>query len=304
MRGVATACASLCLLAAGVIAGCGGRPGTQPSEEYLANLSAWKLAREEGLRKPDGWLTLVGLSWLEDGVNTLGSDPTSDVVFPTGYGARIGEIRVEGEVITLAVPESAGISHSGQTVTTLELSTDASGAPTVLALGSLSFYVIDRGGELGVRIKDRDAEALRRFAGMEYFPVDPSWRVEAHFEAYDEPRTMKVPNVLGSAFDEPVPGVLSFEKDGRRWELFPIGKKDEELFIIFSDATNGVRTYGGGRFLYAGPPGADGSIILDFNRSYNPPCVFTPFATCPLPPPENTLDVEVEAGELNWGSGH
>jgi uncharacterized protein (DUF1684 family) len=294
----------VCLLAAGVIAGGGAKQRARLSEEYLADLNAWKMAREESLRKPDGWLTLVGLSWLEDGVNTLGSDPTSDVVFPSGYGARLGEIRVEEDVITLAASEGAGISHSGEAVTTLELATDASGQPTVLELGSLSFYMIERGDELGVRIKDRDAEALRQFTGMEYFPVDVSWRVEAHFDAYDEPRMMKVPNVLGSAFDEPVPGVLSFEKDGERFALFPIGEKDERLFIIFSDATNGAQTYGGGRFLYAGPPSPDGSIILDFNRSYNPPCVFTPYATCPLPPRENTLDVEVEAGELTWGSGH
>jgi uncharacterized protein (DUF1684 family) len=186
-------------------------------------------------------------------------------------------------------------------VSTVELASDLEDEPTVLELGSLRFHLIDRAGRLGIRVKDTESPALAAFVGMDYFPVDPSWRIVASFEAFDQPKTIEVPNVLGSSFAEPAPGIARFERDGRRWELTPVGEPGEPLFFVFGDATNGGETYGGGRFLSA-PPAANGTVILDFNKAFNPPCVFTPHATCPLPPPQNKLALAVQAGEKTWGA--
>ena len=273
-------------------------------EEYLAALDEWKQSREERLRAPEGWLSLVGLSWLEEGENTLGSDPTSDVVFPPGTGLRLGVIAVSEEGLEIRAAADSGIEQDGVPVTSMQLASDARGEPTVLELGSLSFFVIDRAGRLGVRIRDSKAPALAAFSGMDYFPVESRWVVEGAFRGFDQPRTMKIPNVMGTAFEEIVSGVVQFQLDGRQYELTPVGEQEGELFIVFGDTTNGSETYGGGRFLYAGPPAPDGSLVLDFNRAYNPPCVFTPYATCPLPPPVNNLAVAIRAGEKNWGSKH
>lgn len=299
----AAVCAATSLVAC--LCGCAEPPVPAPLDpDYAAELDEWKRTRDENLRRNDGWLTVVGLSWLEEGVNSLGADPASTVVFPEGVDRHLGQIIVEGESPILEAASDSGIRHRDSEVTTLALETDASGEPTMLTLDSLSFYVIDRAGRLGVRIKDSEAPALTHFSGMDYFPVDARWRIRASFEAFEEPRTIKVPNVVGTAFEEPVPGIVSFEVDGRIFELTPIGEQDGQFFIVFGDETNGTETYGGGRFLYTDPPSPDGTIELDFNAAYNPPCVFTPFATCPLPPPGNRLAIEVRAGEKTYGAPH
>jgi uncharacterized protein (DUF1684 family) len=288
-----------------VLSGCVEPDAVELSdEEYLAHIESWKSEREAELRREDGWLTLVGLFWLEEGANSLGSDPSSDVVFPATTDLSLGELQLEGGVVTIKTAEGAGIEHAGEQVTEMVLQSDADGDPTVLELGSLTFYVIDRGERFGVRVKDSAAKALTTFSGMEYFPVDRSWRIEAQFGAYDEPRTMLVPNVIGTAMEEPVPGVVSFERDGRKFELTPVGEPGDPLFFVFGDLTNGDETYGGGRFLTADWPGDGGVVILDFNLAYNPPCVFSPYATCPLPAAENKLALAIAAGEKAFGSGH
>jgi uncharacterized protein (DUF1684 family) len=182
------------------------------------------------------------------------------------------------------------------------LQPDTSGSPTILQHGSLKFYVIKRSERFGIRVKDSQAKALREFAGMESFPIDPAWRVVARFEPYTPPREITVPNVTGEPTREIVPGALVFEKGGKTFRLEPVAEEgSEELFIIFGDQTNGFETYGAGRFLYAPQPDSAGRVPLDFNIAYNPPCVFTPYATCPLPPPQNKLAVRIEAGEKAYG---
>jgi uncharacterized protein (DUF1684 family) len=284
--------------------------GTRPevvaelSADYVADVETWKKEREASLRREDGWLTLVGLFWLEEGRNTFGSDPASDLVFPAGTPPQLGEFLLEEGVVTLRAAEGSAIGHGGGPVSEMVLQPDSTGDPTILELGSLTFYAIDRVGRFGIRVKDREAEDLRTFKGMDYYPLDPSWRIEARFSAFEEPKTMQVPNFVGTAFEEPVPGVVSFERDGQRLELTPVGEVGAPLFFVFGDTTNGGDTYGGGRFLYADWPTEDGVVVLDFNRAYNPPCVFSPYATCPLPPAENKLKLAVEAGELVYGQGH
>lgn len=275
--------------------------------ELEADVLAWRAERKAGLEKPEGWLTLVGLFWLKPGDGTLGSDPASTYVFPAKAPPRLGTVRYENERVTLVAEPGAGLIVESEPVGTIELATDSDGPPTFVEVGSLVFFAIDRGGKIGLRLRDRESAALQSFRGLDYFPVDASWRVEARLEKHDPPKTVAVPNVLGQISEMPSPGTLVFEHGGRTLRLDPVLEEgDDELFLIFGDRTNGSATYGGGRFLYADPPDADGRVILDFNRAYNPPCVFTPFATCPLPPPGNKLDVAVEAGEKRYtgAAGH
>jgi len=248
-------------------------------------------------------LSLVGLCWLQEGENSFGSDPSSRIVLPAGKTpARIGSILLEkGAVSVRAEPES-GLTADGKTVTSMPLATDSGGGPaTVLKRGSISFYVIARGSRLGVRVKDSEAETRRAFQGIETFPYDERYRVEARFEPYVPAREIAVPNVLGTVETQASPGALVFELEGKSYRLDPVLESGEtELFVIFGDRTNGHETYGGGRFLYA-KLAVGGKTILDFNRAYNPPCVFTPYATCPLPPKENKLPIRIEAGEKTYG---
>ena len=258
--------------------------------------------RDEGLRRPDGWLSLAGLFWLAQGESSFGADPGNDVVFPAEKApARIGVFEVEGRSVRVRIEPGVAVTHEGAPVSELELATDAEGDPTLLELGPLLFHAIERGDRVAIRLKDRESPLIAAFAGMERFPADPSWRVAARLERYDPPKTMMVPNVVGPPLPEPCPGRLVFEHQGESYALEPTGEPGGELFVVFGDATNGAETYGGGRFLYADWPDADGAVVLDFNRAYNPPCVFTPWATCPLPPPQNQLPFRVAAGETTYG---
>ncbi len=274
--------------------------------DYVAEIEAWREQRVGSLTSDDGWLSLVGLYWLEPGDNTFGSTPDNSLIFPEKAPNHAGTFHLADGKVTVDPAPRSGIvlaADPGVPVAGKELASDAQGEPTVLELGSLRFYVIQRGDRVGVRVKDTESPARKAFAGLDYFPIDPAWRVEAHLERA-EGATVPVPNVLGQVEDVPSPGTLVFELPGgggRTFRLRPILEEgSDELFIVFGDPTNGRRTYGGGRFLYADAPGPDGRVVLDFNRAYNPPCSFTPYATCPLPPPGNKLPLAVTAGEEKY----
>jgi uncharacterized protein (DUF1684 family) len=209
-------------------------------------------------------------------------------------------------VVTLDAKPEAGITSEGKGVTTLVLRSDADGKPTLLRLGSLKLFVIKRGEKLGLRVKDKNHKARANFTGLSYFPLDTAFRIDAKFEAYDPPRTIPIANVLGMVDNMTSPGRLVFELKGKSYRLDPVLERgSKQLFIIFGDKTTGKETYGAGRYLYADPPGADGKVILDFNKAHNPSCAFTKFATCPLPPRQNRLAVRIEAGEKKYaGPGH
>jgi uncharacterized protein (DUF1684 family) len=269
-----------------------------------AEVEAWRAGRLARLTAPDGWLSLVGLHWLHAGANTIGSDPGNDIVIE-GVPPRLGRVDlVAGRARLQLDPAATGARIEGSGERAATLLDDSHGQPTIVASGTTRFYLIERNGRHGLRVKDSNARARREFSGIDAFPFDPDWRVEAKWVAFDPPRTLEVPNVLGQVDHFPVPGKAVFERDGRTFELLPVIEEPgaTELFLIFADRTSGKETYGAGRFLYAPMP-RDGRLVLDFNKAYNPPCAFTPYATCPLAPPENRLDVRVSAGEKKYRGG-
>lgn len=272
-------------------------------EDYRHEIEAWHESRIESLRRPTGWLSLVGLHLLPEGSHRLGSGDDCDVSLPEPAPAHVGDLAVEGGVYRFTASPEAGVTHDGEPVDILDLEHDQRPDPTVLAVGSLRFYVIERGDDAYLRVKDTESELLASFEGIERWPVDPDWRIRARWEPYDPPRVVQTPDVLGNRIEEPCPGAAVFELDGSTVRLEPTGDAEEGLFLVFADATNGVESYGGGRFLSVDPP-SNGEVILDFNRAYNPPCVFTPYATCPLPTPANHVDVQIRAGEKMWGEAH
>jgi uncharacterized protein (DUF1684 family) len=276
-------------------------------DEHRRDVEEWYRGRVERLQREDGWLSLVGLFPLSEGRHRIGSASDNECVFPASAPRHAGAIVVEAGVARLEAERGADIRVVGgddTPVERLDLATDASGDPTELVMGSIRFYVIDRPGTLYLRVKDAESPVRREFDGIERFRVDRKWRVPERFERYDPPRRLTMPNAAG--FDEVVdcPGVLAFQIGGREYRLEPISESPEELWIVFGDASNGHDTYGGGRFIYIPAPDAENNTVIDFNRAYNPPCVFTPYATCPLPIRENVLPIRVEAGEKMWGDSH
>jgi uncharacterized protein (DUF1684 family) len=272
------------------------------ADAHRAEIEAWRLARLERLSRPDGWLTLAGLFWLEEGPNPFGSDPANRVVLPAGMPPCMGELVLEGGTVRARLEPGVELTARGKPAAAIALRSDADGEPTVLEYEPISFYVIKRRDRFAVRVKNSANPALLTFTGIDSFPIEPAWRFEARFEPYDPPKEVLVPNVIGGADREKCPGAIVFELGGQIYRLEPVRETGtEDLFVIFGDRTNGSETYGGGRFLYARPPDQDGRVILDFNKAYNPPCVFTPYATCPLPPPGNRLPLRVEAGERAYG---
>jgi uncharacterized protein len=268
----------------------------QSTAAHRAEVAAWRQKRYAALRRPMGWLTLIGLDWLNAGENRLGTDPGVEVSLPSG--PPIAGTITTGDGAPIADAADDLLQHEGRRVRELRLATDAHGEPTLLELGALRLCVIERGQRLAVRTWDPEAPSRSRFEGIPHFPVDERWRLEARLEPGTAGR-VKVPDVLGDVAEEEFPGTIAFDVDGvTHWLQALEGGDDGELWLIFADATNGVETYGGGRFLYTAPPNPDGSVIIDFNMAYNPPCAFSQFATCPLPWQANRLGIRVEAGEL------
>lgn len=268
------------------------------ADDYVLEVEVWRALRVERLRKPDGWLSLAGLFWLHEGANRFGSGTDNDLVFPAKAPSCLGVATWTGGVVQVDL--APGVLVDGQPSARVILDPKAPEGKPLFTSGSLSWYLLNRGGRLAFRLKDRDSEALRNFHGTEWFPVDPAWRVEARLEG--PPHRLEVPSATGARTDEECPGTLVFRVEGRECRLDPL-VEDGRLFVIFSDATSGQETYGAGRFLYAELPDAEGRTVLDFNRAYSPPCAFTPFATCPRPPAQNHLPLAVRAGEKD-PAGH
>src|SRR6185312_7571758 len=264
-------------------------------------IERWHEARIARLTAPDGWLSLVGLEWLKPGGNRLGSAADNDIVLARAP-AHLGTITwAEDGTLSISLEADTGATIDGKTETNAVLLDDSQAAPTTIAFGSVNFIAIDRGGRKGLRVRDSEAQTRTQFVGIERFPVDSAWRVVADWRPLEPPLQLATGTVIGTIENYPAPGKAVFEREGRRFELYPVLELpgDTQPFLIFADATSGKETYGAARFLYADMP-RDGKLVLDFNKAYNPPCAFTPFATCPLAPPENRLDVRVAAGELKY----
>lgn len=275
---------------------------------YEQQIQQWRAGRLERLTAPDGWLSLVGLEWLKEGANRVGSASDNDIVLKVGP-AHLGVASLSRDGSVHFVQAAGGnASIDGKPVHEATLVDDVQagdGTPTTVSFSSASFYVIDRDGRKGLRVKDSGADTRTHFLGIDSFPVDPSWRIEAAWVPAALGETLEMGSVIGTIDKYPVPGKLAFTRDGKHFELLPVIEVpgDTQYFIVFADRTSGKETYGAARFLYIDPP-RDGKVVLDFNKAYNPPCAFTAFATCPLAPPENRLDLRVTAGEKNYRGAH
>lgn len=272
------------------------------ADEHLDDVEAWHAARIARLTAADGWLSLAGLHWLHDGANSVGVGPDVDVRLPDGPPA-LGTLDVSAGGVVARLDATAAPAIDGSPApASVELASDAGGArPTLVRVGRVSFHLIERAGRVAVRVRDPDAPARRAFTRIERYPVDARWRVVARFSPHPSGAAVTVPDVLGTTQAYANPGVLAFDLDGVACSLEAFREPDEdELFLVFGDETNHDETYGGGRYLYAHAPDEADRVVLDFNRAYNPPCAFTPFATCVLPPDRNRLPVRVEAGERRY----
>jgi uncharacterized protein (DUF1684 family) len=281
-----------------VMLGCGQRPS---DDDLVREIETWRAERVERLRAEDGWLTLAGLFWLEPGENRVGSADESSIRLD-GLPEQDGTFLLTDDRTVWAFGGTLAIG--GEPIADARaLASDAQGEADEVEVGAYRLHVIDRSGRLGIRARRPDHPARAAFAGIDAFPVDPAFRVEARLEPFDQPREMAIATVVGTEQRMLAPGELQFELEGRSLSLLPlIGEAGQtELFLIFRDQTSGRETYGAGRFLSADLR-PDGRVTLDFNRAINPPCAFTPFATCPLPPPENQLDIAIRAGERYSGS--
>lgn len=284
-------------------------PSNASAAEVTQQVEQWKQGRLQRLTAPDGWLSLVGLEWLHPGANRVGSAADNDIVLKVGP-AHLGVVTLAADgAVKIALAKDSGASIDGKPAQEATLVDDIqageNGHPTTVAFGTANFYVIERDGRKGLRVKDADAATRKHFLGLDYYPIDPSWRIVADWVPFDPPHKLEIGSVLGTIDKVDVPGKAVFKRDGHTFELLPYQEEPGgELFFVLADRTSGKETYGAARFLYAALP-KDGKVILDFNRAYNPPCAFTEYATCPLAPPENRLDVAITAGEKKYrGSGH
>jgi len=272
------------------------------TDDYQKGIEAWRQAREARLRSDTGWLTVAGLFWLKEGENRLGSDPNAEVVLPAHSApARAGILRVHGGQVRIEPAAGVNITLGGQPVGQRTLKSDTPGPEEVLALGRTRFFVIERSGKLAIRLRDLDSPARKAFTGLHWFPIRPEYRVVGRFTPHPAPKKLSIPNVLGLVEEMVSPGVVTFTLQGKEMSLEPVYETpaQDELFFIFRDKTSAHETYGAGRFFYADNP-KNGEVVIDFNKAYTPPCAFTRFATCPLPPRQNHLPVRIEAGELDY----
>ena len=268
-------------------------------EAYRAQIKQWRADRIKSLKADDGWLNLAGLFWLEKGTYRFGSDPSNDLVFPDKAAGMIGTLRVADSTVSLKVNDGVAVTYRDNPVERMKIWSETQSEQLVLSHGSLRFFIIERDqGRLAVRLRDLDHPNLQSFDGLEYFPIDTTWRVKATFVPYRPAKTIEIPTVYGTVRERLTPGALEFSIEGTTYSLDPVvSGEDDPFFVIFSDETNGETTYSGGRFLYVKRPGSDGTTVIDFNKAYSPPCAFTEFATCPLPPADNRFSLEITAGE-------
>jgi uncharacterized protein (DUF1684 family) len=283
------------------------QPQQKADLNYITEIQRWHQKRLENLKSPTGWLNLAGLFWLKEGENSFGADSSNDIVFPQDKAPDfIGSLTLQGGTVSFRAKPGIEVRHNDSVVTSITMRNDLEGNPTVLELGTLSWTIIKRGEKFGVRLRDHEHPLLQEFNGIETFPIDSTWRVEAGFEPHDPPKMISIPTVLNTINEEPSPGAFVFKVDGKTYKLDATGEmSDKELFVIFADLTNGKETYGAGRFLYVSTPGESGKATIDFNKAYNPPCAFTDFATCPLPPEQNKLPIRITAGEkIHTHAGH
>jgi uncharacterized protein (DUF1684 family) len=270
------------------------------SAGYAAEIQKHRDERVADLTKPNGWLAVAGLFWLHEGMNTAGSDPDKAVRLPARAPKTLGAFELKQGTVTFTADAGVRLTANGKPVNQFTFEPEK-GEDSAIAIAGLTLFVIKRGDRYAVRLLDPETDQRRGFKGLRYFPVQRAFRVRAVFKPYAKARQVPVPNVLGMTVPMESPGYVTFTLNGKSYRLEPVyeTEKREDLFFIFKDLTSGKETYGAGRFLHTPLP-KNGSVDLDFNKAYNPPCAFTAFATCPLPTKQNQLPVAIRAGELNY----
>ena len=279
---------------------CTQKPTADPN--YVKEINEWDQKRINRLKADDGWLNLVGRFWLKQGESTFGSAKDNDIVVESSkLPEHIGSFIFEDSIVTFRALDGVDVMLGDMSVKEIVLVDDQKNDVTVLQIGSVKFNLIVRDTLYGIRFRDLNSDLVKNFKGVERYPIDESWKIAAKFEAYNPVKEIDVPNVLGQISKEKSPGAVVFERDGKTHRIDAVDEGGDKLFLIIADQTSGEETYGGGRFMYVNKPDSTGTILLDFNKAYNPPCVFTKYATCPLPPLQNYLKLKIEAGEKIYG---
>jgi uncharacterized protein (DUF1684 family) len=291
----------LCASAVGAIT------ATEGDVAYRTSVLKWRSQREARLKADGGWLTVAGLFWLHEGDNHFGTDPLNDIVLPAGSApAQAGTFEVHNGKTVVHPNSGVPVMIAGKRVDNATLRPDSDPAfddkVDQAVLGSLTFYIHNSGQRQAVRLLDTNSPIRKRFTGLRWFPVDPSYRVTGQYVPYDKPKTVQIQNIMGDFEPDTIPGYVQFKLKGQNLRL-DIDLDKTEYSITFRDLTSGKETYGAARFLVGDAP-KDGKVILDFNEAYNPPCAFNPYTTCPLPTPENRLRVRIAAGEMTYLSSH
>jgi uncharacterized protein len=275
--------------------------GIVSGQGYRQELVAWRELRDLSLRGDNSWLTVAGLVFLKPGRNTFGAGPLNDIVLPEGADAATGVLEFDGRRVRLVARKP--VTVNGASMTEAEIKPAVGDHPADrVTLGSVSFFLMRSGERLAVRLRDQNSTLRKAFTGLKWFPANDALRVTARFEPYPSPKRVRIPNILGDLDPFDATGLLAFMLDGKTYklEVYDTGAGTEPLFIVFKDLTSGHETYPAARFLNAARPNANRQTVLDFNKAYNPPCAYNPYTTCPLPTPQNRLNVRIEAGELDY----
>lgn len=296
-----------------VLAACGdksstsGKPALSADEaQYLSDENLWRIQRQEKLTQPDGWTSLIGLHWLTLPSHYVGSSARSGIRLAAGPDS-MGMFTRDGQRVFFTPDRGVALTLNGEPLKgRVELKDDSQGAPSVVGFddGKGKLTVIQRAGNRALRVKHADALARTQFQPIEYWPPNRDWRIEATFVPHPAGKTLPIATIIGTTDDTPNPGALEFQREGKTYRIEALDQGESTLSLIIADRTSGHESYGAGRYLDVPRPDAQGKVVIDFNRAYNPPCAFTPFATCPLPPNENRLDLAITAGEKRYGVKH
>lgn len=273
------------------------------SDDYTQSIEQWREKRLESLRNPEGWFSYAGSGIVNLGTSTVGSGSDNDIVLSRGP-AQLGTLTVnKAGTAKFSAARDSGALIDGKPIKGKVTLKDNSGGnqPTRVTVGNTWFYLVRMDDLIGWRFRDPESPALKAFTGIDNFPIDPTWRIEADWVPYDPPHEIELITIINTLNKTNVPGKAVFERDGQRYELEPVLEDDGTLFFIFADQTSGKETYGAARFLYA-EPATDGKVVIDFNKAYNPPCALSPHVVCPTAPPQNRLKLRIDAGEKIYRS--
>ena len=267
------------------------------NEEYVNSVNKWRQEVDTNLRRENGWLALAGLFWLRKGENIIGSDADCDILLPPRAPKRLGTFDFDGNNVTLIVEANLPVEVNGMTTKKSILDADQEDVPSFITFNDMRMVVVRRSKGVGIRLWDNTRKERETFPPREWYPVKEEMRIAATYTRYEDPKIVKIPDILGAIHDEKMEGYITFPLNGQVHELIVSELPDQRLYILFMDETNNHPTYPSGRYLYTDAH-ENGRVFVDFNKAYSPPCAFTDFATCPFPPQENRLKTPVEAGEI------